>query len=128
MKRIKTSELEGIREEKAKYQQGKCALCDIDLKTVRACLDHDHKTGFIRDVLCLNCNGIEGKIFNLCRRAKRDMTEAGYLMRIMEYWGTHSVRADVFGGNGLLIHPSHKTPEEKRLARNKKARDRRRMA
>ncbi len=117
--RIKNSEIPALREKIIAEQQGKCWLCDIDLKIVVPCLDHDHETGFIRGVLCGNCNGIEGKIHNLARRAKRDKTKYHFISRMLEYWNLHSSTPR------KEIHPTHKTPDEKRLRRNKKARERR---
>ena len=86
----------------------------------KPCLDHDHTTGYIRDVLCLNCNGVEGKIFNLARRAKAKKTPIEWLHRLVKYYARHETPQ-----HGGLFHPTHKTPEEKRLARNAKARKRR---
>ena len=39
-------------------QQGKCAICETDKPKGRGSLhvDHDHKTGKIRGLLCHNCN------------------------------------------------------------------------
>ena len=113
-----------MREKIIAEQAGKCWLCEIDLKTVVPCLDHDHETGFIRGVLCGNCNGIEGKIHNLARRAKRDKTKYDYITKLLRYWDffseLHFQRTE--------IHPTHKTTDEKRLRRNKKARDRRKKS
>ncbi len=36
------------------YLSGNCGICGN--KPVRPALDHDHKTGAVRDVLCSNCN------------------------------------------------------------------------
>jgi hypothetical protein len=36
-------------------QNGKCALCDKPIMK-RPCMDHDHKTGKVRAILCLQCN------------------------------------------------------------------------
>jgi hypothetical protein len=117
--RIKNSQIPALRLKLTEEQNGKCWLCEIDLSTVTACLDHNHETGFIRGVLCGNCNGIEGKIHNLARRAKRDKTPAIFMNKILAYW-------DWFGKNQRQeIHPTHKTEDEKRLRRNKKARERR---
>lgn len=41
------------------WQNGKCAICRGDQKTknvVRFCLDHNHKTGEFRGLVCANCN------------------------------------------------------------------------
>lgn len=120
--RIKNSDIPAMREKIIAEQVGKCCLCDIDLKLVVPCLDHDHETGFIRGVLCGNCNGIEGKIHNLVRRAKRDKTKFVFVDKILDYWSKHQAcpRNE--------IHPTHKTTDEKRLRRNKKARDRRKKS
>lgn len=120
--RIKNSDIPSLREKIIAEQEGKCCLCFIDLKTVVPCLDHDHETGFIRGVLCGNCNGIEGKIHNLVRRAKREHTKMFFIGRVIEYWCKH------FQSHRSEIHPTHKTPDEKRLRRNKKARDRRKKS
>lgn len=40
-------------------QDGKCAICGCILNSSRytkASADHDHKTGKIRGILCMNCN------------------------------------------------------------------------
>ena len=37
-------------------QDNKCGLCFIELEKITTVLDHDHKTGKIRAVLCRRCN------------------------------------------------------------------------
>lgn len=86
-------------------------------------LDHDHQTGFLRDVLCRNCNGMEGKVFNLARRAKGTLTELEWLENFLAYHRRHAEPQ-----HGGILHHTHKTAEEKRLARNAKARTRRAAA
>ena len=37
-----------------------CEGCGVNLNNIKRCLDHDHETGFIRNVLCNRCNVIRG--------------------------------------------------------------------
>lgn len=87
------------------------------------CLDHDHQTGYLRDVLCRNCNQIEGKVFNLIRRARADLSPMQWLENFMAYHLRHATPQ-----HGGIYHHTHKTPEEKRLAVNAKARAKRAAA
>jgi hypothetical protein len=118
--KLKPKDIPVLRDKLAKEQGNVCRLCGIDLAQVVPCLDHDHITGRVRAVLCNNCNGIEGKIFNLVRRAKREANAIEFINRIRSYWITYT------DNPRQEIHPSHKSPDEKRIARNKKARERRR--
>jgi len=120
MKRLTRKDADHLRETLVYAQKFKCALCREPFEGKTACLDHDHRTGVIREVLCLNCNGIEGKIFNLCRRAKRKGTERQFLSAVGDYWDMHANPEGT-----LYLHPTHRTADEKRLARNAKARKRR---
>lgn len=100
-----------------------CPLCGGSMlgpKAKNPVLDHDHETGFLRDVLCRNCNGIEGKVFNLARRAKHTLTPAEWLANLSAYWARHSTPQ-----HGGIIHPLHKTPAEKASAARVKAREKR---
>lgn len=115
--KIKQSEISTLREFLRKEQNDKCGLCETDLSKVVPTLDHDHITGHIRNVLCANCNGIEGKIVNLANRAKRGSTVTDYLLKIVKYILLH--RTHPFP----RLHPLHKTADEKRLQRNQKARE-----
>tara|TARA_R110000851_G_scaffold317339_1_gene480797 strand:+ start:25507 stop:25929 length:423 start_codon:yes stop_codon:yes gene_type:complete len=67
-KRIKTVDIPLVRAKLQKKQNNRCLICQRDLRRLRAVLDHCHTTGFIRGVLCNNCNGIEGKISGLLNR------------------------------------------------------------
>jgi hypothetical protein len=117
VQRVKVSQIALVRAAiLTKRQSGKCAICDIPITVQTSCLDHDHYTGCIRGVLCRNCNGIEGKIKNLAVRGKRNMLPKDYLGRLILYWIHHE--EDRTG----LLHPVHKTEDEKRVTRNTKAR------
>lgn len=42
------------------FQEGKCKICDKSFKTL--CVDHNHKSGKIRSLLCKKCNSCLGFI------------------------------------------------------------------
>lgn len=44
----------------SKKQKGKCLICKK--KVVRLCIDHNHKTGKVRGLLCQNCNAALGMV------------------------------------------------------------------
>ncbi|QIG68304.1 recombination endonuclease VII protein [Rhizobium phage RHph_Y1_20] len=116
-RRIKTTEVAVVKKRLFDNQQGVCPLCKTRMTILSdACLDHDHDSGLLRDVLCRNCNGIEGKIKNLVTRARRGMAYKNYLGNVILYWIRHE--EDRTG----LYHPTHKSDDEKRLLRNKRAR------
>lgn len=121
-RKLKVKEVGPARDILLKTQAGLCPLCEgkMGLGKKQPVLDHDHSTGFLRDVLCRNCNGIEGKVFNLARRAKHNLTVEQWLSNLLAYYDTH--KSPKHGG---VLHPTHKTEAEKKLARNKKARLRR---
>jgi len=125
MNRLKTTQILEHKKKLIEAQDGKCAICEIDLRALPVrdvCLDHCHKRGHVRAALCRNCNGIEGKIYNLANRGKRGRTPDDFLERVLRYWGSHS------NPENPVYHPSHRTEEEKRLERNRKARLRRAKA
>ena len=116
--RLKAKEIKAFRELLLAKQDGRCKICRILIHD-GGCLDHCHVTGHIRSVLCRNCNGIEGKIFNLVRRAKRHMTEIQWIETLVRYW------SETIENPSGVFHPTHKTDDEKRLLRNKRARAKR---
>lgn len=116
--RLKATQVATTRTTLALRQDSRCALCQSKLglsAPLDPVLDHDHRTGAVRGVLHRGCNSLLGKIENnAARYGVRDVAAftggvAGYLRR-------HMVNT-----TGLL-HPTHKSPDEKREARNKKAR------
>ncbi len=44
----------------SKKQKGKCLICKR--KVMRLCIDHNHKTGKVRGLLCQNCNAALGMV------------------------------------------------------------------
>lgn len=122
MKKLPRSKIPAATTILLKKQGYRCPLCNGSLKanaSKQPVLDHCHRDGHIRAVLCRNCNGIEGKVFNLMNRAKNDLTVLDWARNLMAYWELHTESQ-----HGLMHH-THLTEEEKRLKRNKKARERR---
>lgn len=119
MRRMKRSQVPQVLLSLLKHQGGKCGICGEPCgpgKVKTAALDHDHDTGHVRGVLCINCNGIEGKIRSLVRRMGRHLDKHTAIRAISAYWLEH--KEPKFGG---VFHWTHKTEDEKRLERNKKA-------
>jgi hypothetical protein len=122
--RIKASQVPSIRERLQFQQDNLCMLCKRPFsKAKRSALDHDHRSGYIRDVLCINCNGMEGRIFSLARRGGGSGNESSWLKSLVDYYHRHLTVQ-----HGGLIHYTHKTDDEKRIALNTKARLRRKNA
>lgn len=126
MRRLKVKEVAPYRAEKLKEQSGKCALCCLPISAGQDVLDHDHGTGVIRAVLHRSCNALLGKVENNYKRY--GIKDMGQLMRMLSnvasYLSTYAPHliAD------LPLHPTHKTEDEKRLLRNKRARQARAKA
>ena len=118
MRKITRTEIATIREQLLADQGGRCALSGIVIRPGYAVLDHDHHTGAIRGVLDRGVNALLGKIENnAARYGVRELAAFGQGL------GAY-LQAHVTNRTGL-IHPLHKTAEDKRLARNKAARKRR---
>ncbi|EML1602145.1 endonuclease domain-containing protein [Burkholderia cenocepacia] len=114
MRRLSKTELTGYRK---RWQREKphCPLCErlMDDDTV---VDHDHRTGECRAVVCRWCNAVLGKIENWTFRIGQGVDPVMFLGNVYAYLHPG------MGPRKGVIYPSHKTEDEKRLARNKKAR------
>jgi hypothetical protein len=79
-------------------------------------LDHDHTTGAVRGTLHRSCNALLGKLENNHARfgVSGDNLPA-FLHGAAGYLQKH--KTNITG----LLHPTHKTDDEKRLAKNKRA-------
>ncbi len=128
--KLKRTQVAKAREILQKQQNNRCALCNADFTEVTlkgrkrvpkytATLDHCHNHGYVRAVLCRNCNGKEGEIFNRATSCKRDGTALEWLERLVGYWKHHLEPKTNY------IHPDHKSEDDKRLARNAKERKKR---
>lgn len=127
--KLKYSQVETVRVKILLSQERKCLMCLAPLGTStkkRPALDHDHNTGYIRGVLCLYCNGMLGKVENASRRAVGKTGDSlAWLHRVVDYLDLHKTPAWSAPGRRGLIYPTHKTPEDKRLATLAKAKARR---
>lgn len=116
MQKLTYSQVAPVRANLLQVQKGRCALCGDIPKA--PCLDHCHVNGWIRGVLCSGCNAMLGKLEN--NRARyglgNDAKFASFLSGVAMYLNYHKY------GPTNTLHPTHKTADEKRLARNAKAR------
>lgn len=118
MRRLTTREVETIRQQQRVAQRNKCGICQEGL-TEKApfdpVLDHCHKSGAVRGTLCRACNALLGKVENnQARFGVRSLP--AFLHGAAKYLQIHTT--NITG----LIHPTHKTADEKRIAANKKRR------
>lgn len=125
MVKLPTKHLLTMRTRLLDLQDHTCPLCEKSFKgrdAKKPALDHDHKTGYVRDVLCLNCNRREGEVIN---RAGTCIKGDGkkWLANLLAYYSKHSVPQ-----HGGYTHPTHLTENEKRIKRNKQAQRRRKAA
>ena len=116
MRKLKYTEVKTFREELWLKQEGICPLCKEFIFPEDAALDHAHGTtgpnaGHIRGVLHLGCNLLEGKITHNIKR--NGLSEDG-LKNFLENYISYTQRSE-----GVL-HPTHKTPEEKKALAKKR--------
>jgi len=107
VKKLKQKDLPEYRVQRAEQQGGMCPLCGRGWQD--AVLDHCHTTGKVRNVLCRLCNSLEGKIENWIKRYGRGVQRELFLFNLIKYW------EEDYSKN--LIHPKHRTEEEKEIAK-----------
>jgi len=112
---VKLKNIKAYREERIAELHGACELCGHPIDD--PCCDHNHHTGAVRGVICRRCNTALGRCENLGRSGIKDVIP--FLRAAVAYLEHHSINT-----TGLL-HPSHRTAEEKK-ALNKKRRARKR--
>jgi hypothetical protein len=117
MRKLTRTELAAFREEQWLKQDKRCRLSGMRIALDEAVVDHCHKSGEVRGVLHRGVNSMLGKIENHRRIA--GMREDSVLHQMLTKAVPYLARADLFCG---VLYPLHKTEDEKRLARNAKAR------
>ena len=123
IRKLRVSETAGILKQLVVKQGHVCAVCGKGFtKADSAVLDHCHKTGFIRGALHRSCNGGEGKVRIKAQWSHKGVTPDEFLIGLGRYLEVHKQP------RYPLIYHSHQTVDEKRLARNTKARRKRAKA
>lgn len=122
-RRLTHSEVKDVRTAQMAQQGNRCDLCGLPGVSKDPVLDHCHTTGAVRGTLHRSCNALLGKVENNhARFGVRVENLPAFLHGAAKYLQKH--RTNITG----LIHPTHKTEEEKRALRNKRARDKRAKA
>lgn len=114
MEQLKHSQIAPVRAKKLAEQKGLCVLCER--KPQVPCLDHCHTGGHLRGVLCRGCNALLGKLEN--NRGRYGLADQGAFSKFCNNVAQYLTRHQF----GTTLHPTFKSPEQKRLARNAKAR------
>jgi len=117
--KLKSTEIRSYRLQQLEQQNNLCALCG-DAIIDDAVLDHDHKSGLIRQVLHRGCNSMLGKIENNMPRSRMNRERLRvFAVNLIGYIET---------AHSDIIHPTHKekkmtNPLPVRGMRTKKNRD-----
>jgi len=124
VKALKSKQQNEYRWKKAEQQDYYCEVCKTDLlchPIKNWHLDHNHKNGYTRGVLCAGCNRSEGKIKSVISRflSKHDMDFEEFAKNLCEYWFYYE------NNPSYLLHPKHKTKIDKRLRQINKSKKKR---
>lgn len=91
-------------------------MCQLPL--TKPVLDHAHTTGAVRGTLHNGCNAVLGKIENSYKRYGV-VNLSAFCNGVAAYLQRHTTNQTG------LIHPTHRTDDEKRELKNKRARAKR---
>ena len=120
MRKLAHGDVATYRRSKAASQKYRCPICEGHVGQVGA-LDHCHKTGNVRSVLCGSCNEGEGKVLAAIkfRTPKTNLAykdNIQWLKNLIKYW-------ELWDKNRSgVIHPTFdlKTGKQKPKKRRKK--------
>ncbi|UCR81412.1 endonuclease [Brevundimonas phage AA] len=124
MLKIPHSQIKPVREARWAAAGRKCELCGLPMSITDIVLDHCHKRGWVRGSLHRRCNSLLGKIENNAPRF--GFANDGYLYAFLHGVAGYLQRNTTCHTG--MIHPLHKTEDEKRIAKNLKARNKRAAA
>jgi hypothetical protein len=117
--RLKTNEIRDFRLKTLLAQGHNCALCNEVIAATEAVLDHDHKTGYVRGVLHRGCNSLLGKIENSLTMNRITPDRLKSILDNLQFYTTQHL---------AVLHPTHRTLEEKKLRAKKRAKLRKKRA
>lgn len=127
-RKLKAKEVEDVKRELIIAQGFMCPLCGASLRNrslSKLALDHCHDSGYIRGVLCMGCNRVEGivkKAILQWGRTSGTKAQAKYIKSLSEYVEKH-------GKSPIkLFYHLHKTPEQLLEAKKRKAAKKRRLS
>lgn len=110
--KLKSSQIPETRKALLQNQQGLCGICGLYINDDPV-LDHDHKTGSIRSVAHRGCNSAEGRVLGVLKRSGiKDPRK--FLTSLVSYLDLHD------NDQHNLIHPTFKTPDEKKALLKKR--------
>jgi hypothetical protein len=110
--KAKPKDIKALRDLYLKEQNGLCALCHEPIDPQEAVLDHCHRTGYLRSVLHRGCNAYIGHMEN---NQARNRITANRLTNILANFEIY------VSSHRLVLHPTHRTPEEKAIRAKKRA-------
>ena len=97
-----------------------CEMCHRPFtKWDPAVVDHDHKSGLIRAVIHNSCNGFEGRVGKMLNHSHKGVGKIESAVMLGEYYTKFE------NPNSGYIYYTHKDEDEKRIARNLKAKKKR---
>lgn len=105
MNRLRPTEVAAHRTQELRAQRYMCPLCNKNIRSEQAALDHCHTTGHVRAVLHINCNSIEGRVLQWARRS--GIPPKDFLESLVKYWEQDYTTN--------ILHPNHLTDNEKRI-------------
>ena len=114
--RLNARQLKEWREATWLAQDKRCAITGYTISPSEAVADHDHSTGHLRGVLHRGVNALLGKCENNYRRYGVSLP----MLRAMAPAIADYIEKD-YSSNPL--YPTHRTEDEKRELRNKRARE-----
>lgn len=114
--KLRASQIPDYREQLLASQGGCCALCGDAIEPGKAVLDHDHRTGHIRGVLHRGCNAMEGVLTNNMARNLMTWSRMEQLFENIQWYQQQQQP---------VLHPTHRTPEERKIRAKKRAQARR---